>query len=178
MSEEGKLFGYQKRFEDGFVRNKLMRKPVYKAGFIYRNVEEDSILIKGDIFIPTWDDTDHFHFVCAKCKSVAHVLAIDLRSPRTLGFPGFSLRFMLGCPDCGATGQRKIYLEIRDDSAKFQKAFDEGKIYFYADKRKPAAIIDWKEVMAEQKAPVKWLYDEEMENRDQADRGEKADESG
>jgi hypothetical protein len=56
-------------------------------------------------FVPEYDGSHNMAFACEKCTSKADVLEVrfDDRS-------GGSFYFWLGCPSCGATGLRKLYL--------------------------------------------------------------------
>ena len=72
----------------------------------------------GDpIFVPVFDLTDHFHFVCARCKEISQVLSV-IRDDSYANTP--TIYFWLKCPICGAVGARKIYLE---DQGKHFLAF-------------------------------------------------------
>lgn len=146
MSEE-KLMPYQKKCPDGFIINKLLKKPKVKGGLIYSVLDQDNYLIHGDSFLPTWDETDHFHFVCKKCKSVADVLEVRFITNYSKTVK-YALFFYLGCRKCGATGQRKIYLDRCPDACIFQHTFDhEGNFYTYGDTKEPT-VITWKEKIA------------------------------
>jgi len=87
-----------------FTINKPLEKPLlrYKGGFIYLSIDPKSYLIGNGRFVPTFDDTDHLQFACANCFSIADILAVIRK--------GDVIYFWLGCPKCGKTGQRKIYL--------------------------------------------------------------------
>jgi len=124
------------------VLNRLLLKPRYKKGFVYTHVDPEYLAIHGNRFLPTWDGTDHFHFVCWECKSVADVLAVKL-DPNYGSDVKFALFFYLGCSRCGKTGQRKIYLDIRNDAAKFQRTFDAGSLYCYGNERAPYSVVDF-----------------------------------
>jgi len=125
-----------------FVTNQLLKRPQSKrSGWVYSAVDLSTHLYQGDQFLPTWDETDHLHFVCAKDKHVADILSVKLDASYSDEVK-YALFFYLGCPKCGATGQRKIYLDMRDRAAKFQHAYDRGEVYFYVNERKPAKIIN------------------------------------
>ena len=62
----------------------------------------------GGNFIPVFDDTDHFHFACSRCREIACVVMVERRDYYA-NTP--TIYFYLKCPKCGAEGQRKIYLE-------------------------------------------------------------------
>lgn len=147
MKETKKKQKYQrilrgKHPKPDFVTNQLLKKPRSKrSGWVYSAIDLSTHFYQGDHFLPTWDETDHLHFVCAKCKHVADVLSVKLDANYSDEVK-YALFFYLGCPNCGATGQRKIYLDMRDGSAKFQCAFDDGKVYRYGNERKPAHITN------------------------------------
>lgn len=136
-----KVKAYQQIFKDGFGTNRLLKKPKTRGGLIYTTVDPDTVMTHGGCFLPTWDGTDHFHFVCRRCKTVADILQV-IFNPNYGGGVKYSLHFILGCPRCGITGQRKIYLDIRDKACKFQQTFDEHKMFIYGDKREPERIIE------------------------------------
>lgn len=144
---EKRLMPYERKTQNGFVINKLLKKPKTKSGVLYSAIDEQSVLIGGSRFLPTWDETDHFHFVCAKCKSVADILQVrfDANYGKDVKY---ALFFYLGCRKCGATGQRKIYLDRRPRACIFQKAFDDDNIYVYGEKDEPYAVITWKQKAA------------------------------
>ena len=138
----GKKKAYQKECADGFILNKLLRAPKHmRDGFWYSAVDEEALAIGGGVFLPTWDDTDHFHFVCKACKCVADVLGVRFKGKYGEDVD-HALFFYLGCPSCGQTGQRKIYLDIRDRACLFQHTYDKGKVYIYGKKREPKYVID------------------------------------
>jgi len=62
-------------------------------------------------FVPAFDDTDHFHWACEECEAIADVMHVE-RNDSYAGEP--PLYFRLRCPQCGRTGQRKIYSADRD----------------------------------------------------------------
>jgi len=140
MSEKEKLMPYQQRFPDGFITNKFLEKPKTKGGIIYSAIDNESITIHGDVFVPTWNTTDHLHFACQKCKSVADVLRVELADNYSSD-ARYALFFYLGCRRCGATGQRKIYLDRRAKACVFQHTYDESKIYLYEKEDQPYSII-------------------------------------
>lgn len=78
-----------------------------RARTIFQSV--DILLTHGEHFTPAWDSTDHMTFKCDACKTVADVLAVQFVPHYDIA--GSVLYFRLGCPKCGKTGQRKIYLE-------------------------------------------------------------------
>jgi ferredoxin len=123
---------YQKEFV-----NRLAR-PEGKLGTVYSILDQESILIGGSEFLPTWDKTDHLHFACGGCNHVADILQVFLTRDGL-----FTLFFWLGCPNCGATGQRKIYLDRRNCAARFQCALAPGELLIYSDKRSPARVIPY-----------------------------------
>lgn len=62
-------------------------------------------------FVPVFDSTDHFHFACSKCKTIAGIVQVQRRDSYA-DTP--TIYFYLVCPFCGLGGQRKIYLEKLD----------------------------------------------------------------
>jgi hypothetical protein len=62
-------------------------------------------------FIPAWDSTDHFLWVCKNCKHVAKVCNVFTINKKGVG-P--TLYFILCCERCKNKGQRKIYLMNSD----------------------------------------------------------------
>jgi hypothetical protein len=142
---------YQRECQDGFVINRFLKKPKARGGLIYTALDEETVSIHGGRFLPTWDSTDHFHFICEECKSVADVLRVKFDANYGGGVK-YALFFYLGCRKCGASGQRKIYLDRRRNACKFQRAHDEGKVYIYADGDQPNSVISREKiVMAELK---------------------------
>ncbi|RLI19017.1 hypothetical protein DRO54_09280 [Candidatus Bathyarchaeota archaeon] len=133
---------YEIKHHNGFIENKLLKKPKVRGGIIYSAVNHRCI--HGGRFLPTWDGTDHFHFVCAKCKGVADVLAVKFCTDYGGGVK-YALFFYLGCRKCGATGQRKIYLDRRPDACMFQIAFDGENVYYYREADEPYTVITLKE---------------------------------
>ena len=114
----------------GYTINRPLEKPImrYRGGFIFLSVDPESCLIGGDRFVPTFDDTDHLQFACANCFSIADILAVVKR--------GDEIYFWLGCPKCGKTGQRKIYLTKRTRRAFCHNAYfpEKGVATLYDDK--------------------------------------------
>jgi hypothetical protein len=144
----GKLMPYQQRFPDGYIINAFRKKPKAKVGIIYTVLEEDHELINGDVFIPSWDGTDHLHFVCANCKGVADILQVHFETDYG-GDIKYALFFWLGCRKCGATGQRKLYLDRRADACEFQRVYDdEGNVYVYREAEEPYQIITFEQKIA------------------------------
>jgi hypothetical protein len=134
---------YQSKMKDGFTLNKLLKKPNVKGGVIYNIVEKETTLLRGDYFLPIWDSTDHLQFACQKCKSTADILRIKIdanyaKPPN----PKYALFFYLACPSCGASGQRKIYLDLTFAKWSNQIAFEDGKIYVYGNERKPIRVLE------------------------------------
>lgn len=146
MGEEEGLMPYQQEFSDGFIINRLLKKAKTRGGLIYTALDGESYSIGGDVFLPTWDSTDHFHFVCKKCKAVADVLAVKFNT-RYGGGVKHALFFYLGCRKCGATGQRKIYLDRRVDACLFQHACDKGNVYIYGKKEEPERTVTREEML-------------------------------
>jgi len=129
--------------KDNFAGFNIAKKKPFKtrARTIYLAV--DNLMIQGDEFLPTWDTTDHFHFVCAGCHCVANVYEI-IFVPKYSGQVGASLHFFLSCPECEKSGQRKIYLKMRSASCKFQQTFThDGKVLQYGKERTPYAEIQY-----------------------------------
>lgn len=134
---------YLSKMKGGFIFNKLLKKPNAKGVIIYNIIEKESTFFESDLFLPMWDSTDHLHFACQKCKSVADVLRIKFNKKYSKPpNPRFALFFYLGCPNCGASGQRKIYLDFVLTRWPCQIAFDENKIYVYGEGRKPVRVIN------------------------------------
>jgi len=144
ITEKEELMPYQKRFPDSFIENRLLKKPKTKGGLMYTALDEESVMIHADHFLPTWDGTDHLHFVCEKCKSVADILTVKFDTSYSSD-PKYALFFYLGCRGCGATGQRKIYLDRRAHACRYQVAYQDGKIYLYGNTEKPEKTIAVKE---------------------------------
>ncbi|MEM2904994.1 MAG: hypothetical protein QW587_04565 [Candidatus Bathyarchaeia archaeon] len=136
MSREESLAPYQSKYPDGFIVNRFLKRPKAKEGLIYTILDENALSIDGAHFIPSWDSTDHLHFVCGRCKGVADVLQVKLDASYAADVR-YALFFYLGCRLCGATGQRKVYLDRRGDACKFQHAHDGGNIYIYGESEKP-----------------------------------------
>ena len=86
--------------------------------------------------MPTWDGTDHFHFACEKCHCMADVLKVEFY-PRYKGNGKlYAFFFWLGCPDCGNTGFRKIYL--KPSAYRGQECFTyDREAFVYGDNKKP-----------------------------------------
>jgi hypothetical protein len=139
-----KLRAYQRASPDGFITNALLKSPSHRSGgTIYSVVDDKTIDIRGDHFLPTFDSTDHLSFACEKCKTIADVLAIVFnpnysRPPN----PRFALFFYLECPKCGASGQRKIYLDEIDRRAFCHTVWHENKLYTYGTGNEPRDIYD------------------------------------
>lgn len=115
---------------------KIAGKPRRRNGEVYSILDREYHFIGGGEFDPTWDTTDHFHFICHACLTAADVLEVKLHSPYGGGIK-YALFFYLGCPKCGATGQRKIYLDHRDDACLFQTTYIGGEVLIYGRKRQP-----------------------------------------
>ncbi len=119
-----------------FDCNIPLKKPwikKFRKSIIYRAVNE-LLSLGGDQFIPTWDDTDHFHFCCSKCEVMADVLQCDFM-PNYADSSGkllYALFIWLGCPKCGDTGFRKIYFKPRVYIG--QKAFTGNNLLFFGMK--------------------------------------------
>ena len=113
--------------------NTLLKTPrTTKAEMIYQAVNE--YLSTGDgNFIPTWDDTDHFHFCCGSCACIADILQVKFYPNYSGDWKGtklYAFFIYLGCPMCGLTGFRKIYLKPRNCIG--QKAFaNEKQLYIF-----------------------------------------------
>ena len=56
------------------------------------------------------NETDHFIFICSKCRKYALVISVELEK-LVDGPIGPVIRFELWCKSCGLRGQRKIYLK-------------------------------------------------------------------
>lgn len=120
---------YRTEFSDGFVTNQK-RKKTHWIGhrIVYSVIEPDSVLIRGGNFIPTWNSTDHLAFACSECNQGADVLEV-----RTKRYGDrYALYFYLGCPGCGATGQRKIYLDGSPSSHFCHMAYNnDGRVLLF-----------------------------------------------
>jgi len=136
--KEKTLKPYQHQFSDGYTTNVLTKSYYQKNTVIFNKVRE--ICINGDNFVPTWDSTDHFNFACSKCKSASDILRVEVYPDR--GFDEVSksgaIYFYLGCPKCGATGQRKIYLELEKRKVYCHKAIIGNTLYVYGENNEPA----------------------------------------
>ena len=66
----------------GSYFNIPLKKPkAYKfERTLYQSIGEFQLGGSTD-FIPTWDSTDHFHFCCQNCESMADVLKVDYIPP-------------------------------------------------------------------------------------------------
>jgi hypothetical protein len=138
-----KLKAYQRAFSDGFIANAFLKTPSHMSGgTIYSVVDEKTIDINGDHFLPTFDSTDHLSFVCEECKTVADVLAVLFDPNYSRPNPRFALFFYLGCPKCGASGQRKIYLDEIERRAFCHMVWHKGKLYSYGIGDEPHDIYD------------------------------------
>jgi len=112
-----------------------------RATFIYTSINELACTGFSN-FIPTWDSTDHFHFCCADCGVMADVLEVRFYPYREDG-KLYALFFYLGCPKCGATGQRKIYL--KPSSYLGQEAFAKNrKLYIFGKEKEASGTLEWK----------------------------------
>lgn len=132
---------YQRSFGDGFITNRLLVKPKTRGGIIYSALDPETHHIGGGVFLPTWDTTDHLHFACTSCKSVADVLQVHFDANYSDDVK-YALFFYLGCRGCGATGQRKVYLDDRPDMCAFQIAYHQHTIYVYESDEKPCDVIE------------------------------------
>jgi hypothetical protein len=146
-----KLIPYQKLFADGFIRNRLLEKPKTRGGVIYTILDHESFLIGGTTFLPTWDSTDHLHFVCAGCNGVADILTVHFDAHYRSDVK-YALFFYLGCRRCGATGQRKMYLDRRPSACKYQTAYDGKHLYIYGNREQPDGIVDLKQERVEERS--------------------------
>jgi len=144
VNDKKELAPYETEFDDGFIMNRFSQKPLARGELIYSILDRESYLIRGDHFLPTWDTTDHFHFVCGKCKGVADVLEIRF-DPQYGSDVKYALFFYLGCRVCGATGQRKIYLDRRPDLCYCQQTFDKIVSIYTANatSRKSPSVSSW-----------------------------------
>lgn len=95
-----------------------------KVKIVWKREEEIEIGTFGD-FNPSWDDTDHFQFVCNKCGKIALTRKVEyVTYPKPKLDP--CLHIQLFCPECKRAGQRKIYLG--HDS---NPAFNHCSVNFY-----------------------------------------------
>jgi hypothetical protein len=97
-----------------------------RARIIYRRVGSEYDWQKYGNFIPCYDSTDHFSFVCAKCKTPADVLTMDftphMKSPPKTKCS--TLLFILKCPKCDTVGIRKIHLQYPHNTVTMQICYD------------------------------------------------------
>lgn len=140
---ENKMVKMEKRKQPKYVERGLYNKPLpqprhTRTRVIYTAVED--LLTHGGNFLPTRDSTDHFHFACEKCHSMADVLKVEFY-PRYGGNRKlYAIFFWLGCPDCGNTGFRKIYL--KPSSYFGQECFTyDREVFVYGDGRKPVGQV-------------------------------------
>lgn len=128
-------------YENEFTR--ILKKAKFKSRTIYSILDSEHDFIDGNFFLPTWDSTDHLHFVCMSCRTVADILEVktDLTYSPYPSNPMYTLYFYLGCPECGATGKRKVYLDRRDRACIYQHTYDSGEVFVYGENRKPASVI-------------------------------------
>jgi hypothetical protein len=131
---------YQAEQDDGWVTNRFLPKPktIRAEAIVYSAVDPETLLTRGGVFTPSWDSTDHMHFICDACGTVADILLVRY-NPHYSKSAGarFALFFALGCPKCGETGQRKVYLARRPDAACFQETLIAGEILLFGDGREP-----------------------------------------
>lgn len=137
-----------KYVEQGFY-NKPFRKPRHtKAWLIYMAVK--NLSSHGGNFLPTRDHTDHFHFACTKCHCMTDVLRVDFY-PRYRGNGAlYAIFFWLGCPDCGNTGLRKIYLQRSSYSGQECYTY-EDEVFVYSKDRKPISHVKLQPVKTKDK---------------------------
>ena len=122
------------------MKNDRLKTP-YKVNHsertaIYSLLDWDQhVLIACDLFTPTWDETDHFNFAC-RCGTIAEVVEVFYMPKDD------SIRFLLECPDCGNTGQRKIYLPYELKRMAFcQRTVNEnGENVFYGVENRPSKV--------------------------------------
>jgi len=128
---------YQREHEDGYISNDLLRNPRTIRGdkIVYSAVNLETLHIMSGEFTPSWDSTDHFHFVCDRCGVVADILQV--RYVPNYPNVSYALFFYLGCVKCGATGQRKIYLARRSKPARFHETLIGNEILIFGDGREP-----------------------------------------
>jgi hypothetical protein len=115
---------------------KIASQPTARNGVAYSILDpEKQGMVEGDCFVPTWDNTDHLHFACENCRSISDILEVRLTISTRNSF--HILHIFLGCPTCGATGQRKIYLDRRPNSGAFQKTLLKNQLLVYGNERIP-----------------------------------------
>jgi hypothetical protein len=108
-----------------------------KKGWLYAIFNPDETIIRCKRFDPIYDSTDHLNFVCYNCLSIAEVIGIRMISPYGRGIPE-ALFFYLRCPECDATGQRKIYLVPPGSINYWGQILARGrKIFVYGQGTKP-----------------------------------------
>ena len=114
---------------------RMQRQPMEGATRIYSILDGVGIYGLGSHFRMSWDSTDHFAFICSKCFHVAEVTAVTIRHD------DHCLTFSLACPECKATGARKMYL---DRSIAHRRAFcqttymDDGRVVEYLEGHRAA----------------------------------------
>jgi len=132
---------YQRKHEDGYVSNRLLRTPktIRDERVVYSAVDPETLAIRGGDFVPSWDSTDHFHWICQRCKVVTDVLQVRYMPGYSNGEGSrlYALFFYLGCVKCGATGHRKIYLARRPKPARFHETLIDNEILIFGDGRDP-----------------------------------------
>lgn len=129
-----------------YNRVKTEKAKAIGDNYVYTIINHGDYVIEGHHFIPCWNTTDHFHFVCESCKSIADVLEVKLETDHSNEVK-FSLFFHLGCPNCKRTGQRKIYLDRRENAGQKKWAFNikNMELLAFGDKRTAMKIIQLEE---------------------------------
>jgi hypothetical protein len=94
-------------------------KPRGKQGTLFIQVLRDETYIRMDTFKPIYDGTDHMEFECMLCGGLVDVIQVEMRQYRRVG--AFDLYFYLSCPICGASGQRKIYLDRNPEKYEYDQ---------------------------------------------------------
>lgn len=132
---------YQLELEEGWLTNRPLPKPKAKGGIIYSTIDEETIFIDGQSFSIAYDDTDHFSFVCDGCHHIVEVLQVKFVT-NCADDQKFALFFYLGCPQCGATGQRKIYFGTMDAFCQYV-FMDNNKLLVYGRSGKPDRSVSF-----------------------------------
>lgn len=125
-----------------FGCNIPLKKPKHtRSQLIYSNVNELASTGFSN-FIPSWDSTDHFHFCCGDCGIMADVLQVMFYPRYAEDGKLYALFVYLGCPKCGTTGFRKIYL--KPSSYLGQEAFaNNHKLYIFGKEKEAGGILQW-----------------------------------
>lgn len=106
----------------------------HEDGDIIEGLDKGYEDISGDGIVPTWDSTDHMHFMCKNCRNSVRIVSVQAKL--TQGMP--TIKFGGFCPNCGKGGSRKTY--IRDSEPANYKATyfplntEDGELLHFSDK--------------------------------------------